>query len=71
MNRTVFCKVLDAQEKMFDDPNYQKLLAEHEMLNTRFLRQLDTMNSEQQEAVMDYCGLLIEMHLRTLEFILS
>ena len=71
MNKAIFDKILDAQEMLSAKPEYQNLIKEYELRNERFLEQVKTMNPEQQSAVWDYCGMLIEMHLHTLEIIAS
>ena len=70
MNRTTFNKLLEAQERIATDPTHQALWEEHEALNLRFQQQLETMTPEQQAAVTDYFGLVIELHLRTLKTLL-
>lgn len=62
---------MDAQDAMKADADYAALFREQELLNARFLQQLSTMTREQQDAVMDDCGLLIELHLRTLKYVLE
>ena len=71
MNKGIFDKILDAQEMLSVKPEYQNLIKEYELRNERFLEQVKTMNPEQQSAVWDYCGMLIEMHLHMLEIIAS
>lgn len=71
MDKHIFDKILTAQENLSKKPEYQDLLKEYEILNTRFLQQMETMTAEQQSAVWDYCGMLIEMHIHTLEIIVS
>ena len=71
MNKAIFDKILDAQEMLSTKPEYQNLMKEYELRNERFLEQVKTMNPEQQSAVWDYCGMLIEMHLHMLEIIAS
>ncbi len=44
------------------DARYQRLLREHKMRSKRLIGQLATMNREQQDAVLDYIGLLAEIH---------
>ena len=59
-------KILELQDVVRIDPEYRQLVAEHEVLNTRLLSQLETMTPSQQSAVMDYIGLCIEIHLKLL-----
>ena len=69
VDKAIFDKILDAQEMLSAKPEYENLMKEYELRNKRFLEQVKTMNPEQQSAVWDYCGMLIEMHLHTLEII--
>ena len=71
MDKAIFNIILEAQEELLTNPEYQNLIKEYDALNKRFLEQVRTMNQEQQSAVWDYCGMLIEMHLHTLEIIAS
>ena len=71
MKKETFDAILEAQDRIYSDPEHQILLAEYERLNSRFLEQLETMDPLQQSAVMDYCGVLIEMQLRTWKCILE
>ena len=71
MDKTIFSKILEVQEELLTNPEYQNLIKEYDALNKRFLEQIGTMNQEQQSAVWDYCGMLIEMHLHTLKIIAS
>lgn len=68
MDKTAFKKIWELQESFQTHPEYQQLLAEHERLNAKLLKQLDTMNDSQRNAVLDYCGILIELHLKMLEY---
>ena len=67
MNRNIFDRILRAQERITTDPQEQALWKEHEIVNARFQQQLETMTPVQREAVMSYFGLVIQLHLRTLE----
>jgi len=71
MDKAVFEKILAAQEELHNSPEYHNLMEEYLRLNERFLQQVQTMTPEQQSAVWDYCGMLIEMCLHTLEIIAS
>ena len=68
MDKTVFDKIYLLQDQIRNDSAYQQVLAEHERLNAELLNQLDTMNESQRNAVLDYCGVLVEMHLKILEY---
>ena len=71
MNREIFHAILQTQEQFRTDPEQQRFLVEYECLNSRFLETVAAMEPEQSAVVMDYCGALIEMHLRTWKWILE
>ena len=71
MDKAVFEKIVTAQECLLQNPEHKLLLAEYEQIHEHFLEQVKTMNEEQRSAVWDYCGMLIEIHLHTLEVIAS
>ena len=71
MQRNLYSRMLEVQERLFADPEHQRFLAEREAVSRNFLAHLETMTREQQEAVMDYLGAVIELHLRTLKFVLE
>ena len=66
MDAFIAHRILDLLENARKIPEYRQLAAEHEILNTRLLSQLETMTPAQQSAVMDYIGLCIELHLTLL-----
>ena len=66
MEKYAVDKMLQLEEALRLDGRYQQLMAEHEILNTRFLRAAETMTEAQQDAVYDYLGLLIQMHTEML-----
>lgn len=61
-------RILDLQDAIQADMEYRHLMQEHDILNSRLLSQLETMNPEQRDAVMDYIGLLIEIGMKMLVF---
>ena len=58
--------MLQIEEALREDPGYQHLMAEHEVLNPRFLAAVEELGQEQQDAIYDYLGLLIQMHTEML-----
>ena len=50
-----------------EDETYRQLMDEHGARNERFLEVVQSLSEEQQTAIYDYLGVLIEMHLRMLE----
>jgi hypothetical protein len=59
-------KMLEIEEFMRTDENYQHLMAEYETLNTRFLSLLEELEEVQQDIIYDYLGVLIQMHMEML-----
>ena len=66
MKKQVVDKMLQIEEALREDPGYQHLMAEHEVLNPRFLAAVEKLEKEQQDAIYDYLGLLIQMHTEML-----
>ena len=71
MKKETFDRIWEIQEQLRDDREHQAFLAEYEVLNNRFLQQLASMTQTQRDAVMDYCGVLIELQLRTWKYMLE
>lgn len=67
MNQEAAKRIVAVQDAALVDEEYQNLLVEHEVLSPRFLRALEEMEPRHRDAVMDYMGLGIAMHLRLLE----
>ena len=68
MKKATAHKILDIQEAMREDTEYKQLFAEYIYQNDRFLECLATMTQEQTDTVMDYIGILNELHLKTLDY---
>ena len=66
MKKQVVDKMLQIEEALRQDAGYQHLMAEHEVLNPRFLAAVEELGQEQQDAIYDYLGLLIQMHTEML-----
>lgn len=67
MNREVSDKILSIQEALLQDVQYQQVAAEHTVLNARFLETVNALEKQQQDAIFDYLGLILEMHNKMLE----
>ena len=67
MSREASRKLLQLQEAAMEDETYRQLMDEHGARNERFLEVVQSLSEEQQTAINDYLGVLIEMHLRMLE----
>ena len=71
LDKTIVNRLFDIQDAMQQDPDCRSLYAEHAFLNARFLETVESLTAEQKDAVFDYIGLLVEMHLRTLMYAVS
>ena len=67
MRKELSKKILQLQEAAMEDETYRQLMDEHGARNERFLEVVQSLSEEQQTAIYDYLGVLIEMHLRMLE----
>ena len=67
MNQEAARRIFAVQDAALSDEDYKLLLEEHEVLSPQFLQALEEMEPRQRDAVMDYLGLGINMHLRLLE----
>ena len=63
--------ILNLQDRIHTDEEYQRLMDEYTYRNEQLLDQLKTMNPEQRSAVWDYLGLMIELHFKILEHTMS
>ena len=59
-------RIWEAQGELSADPQYAELLKEYRIKNAALLDQLETMTALQQNSVMDYLGVLTELHLKML-----
>ena len=59
-------KLLEIEEFMRTDEGYRQLMAEHKVLNARFLEMLEELEGEQRALIYDYLGVLIRMHTEML-----
>lgn len=66
MDKYLFDRIWEAQEKLAADPQYTSLLEEYKARDEVLLAQLDTMTMPQRDAVMDYLGVLMELGLKML-----
>ena len=71
MDNSVAEKILDIQEELAKQPDFAPLLAEYRHSNDRFLEEIRTMSPCQQDAVWDFLGSLVAVHMKTLEWILQ
>lgn len=66
MDNYLMDRIWDAQGELSADPQYAELLKEYRIKNAALLDQLETMSALQQDSVMDYLGVLTELHLKML-----
>ena len=66
MDKYLMDRIWDAQGALSADPQYADLLKEYRIKNAALLDQLETMTALQQDSVMDYLGVLTELHLKML-----
>lgn len=66
MDKYLMDRIWDAQGELSADPQYAELLKEYRIKNAALLDQLETMTALQQDSVMDYLGVLTELHLKML-----
>ncbi len=59
-------KWLRLQEKVSHDAHFQRLRTEYDLRDRQLQQALETMDSGQRDAVTDYIGLIIEMHIQLL-----
>ena len=67
MRKELSKKILQLQEAAMEDETYRQLMDEHGARNERLLEVVQSLSEEQQTAIYDYLGVLIEMHLLMLE----
>lgn len=69
MEKHVIDHIWAVQEKLAADPQYAQLLREYRIRNSELLIHLETMTVSQQDAVMDFLGVLIEIQMKILELL--
>ena len=68
MVKATMNKILEIQDSIQTNSEYWQLMEEYKICGRQLLAQLETMNEDQRNAVLDYLGLGVEMHLKMLEF---
>ena len=66
MEKQAVDRMLQLEELLRVDAEYQHLMAEYAQISPRFLAMLETLEREQQDILCDYLGLLIQMHTEML-----
>ncbi len=67
MDKNALNKLLTAQEALMTDRRYLKLYQEYQSRSSAFLSFME--KQENPDAVWDYLGVCVEMHLHLLELI--
>ena len=70
MEREVAIRIWELQEKMHDDKEYKVLCDKRERMSELFMTALEGMTREQERAVLEYLGYLLEMHYKTIEYLI-
>lgn len=66
MDHSLSRHIIAVQTQLAQDPDYQKLQEELDILNPAMLHLMESLSREQAEVLEDYLGLIAEMHRRTL-----
>ena len=70
MDQELVEKMWALQMEMKKDSVYQRLCAKSEAMNMKFLSALENMTQAQEAAVLDYLGYLLEIHFKTIEYLI-
>lgn len=68
MDHETVMKILDVQEKFRNAPEFEVLWAEHQLLAERFEQTMARISEEDAGIVVDFFGIINEIHLKTLAF---
>ena len=71
MKKDLLWKLWETQEQMRYDPEYQALFSQWEDRNARFLNMLNSLEREQQEEFFDYLSYMLELHYKTIEYLMK
>lgn len=66
MDRQIARKIMAVLETARCDPGCRHLYPEYEAVNRQLLAQMDAMNEAQRAAVLDYIGLVAQIHMKQL-----
>ena len=70
MDQELVEKMWALQMEMKKDSVYQSLCTKSEAMNMKFLSALENMTQAQESAVLDYLGYLLEIHFKTIEYLI-
>jgi hypothetical protein len=68
MDHETAMRILEVQEKFRNSPEFEPLWAEHQILAEQFKQVMERISDEDTEIIMDFFGVINEIHLRTLMF---
>lgn len=66
MDHETAMRILEVQEKFRNAPEFETLWAEHQLLAERFEQAMARISEEDAGIIMDFFGIVNEIHLRTL-----
>ena len=66
MDHETVMKILEVQETFRNAPEFETLWAEHQLLAERFEQAMARISEEDAGIIMDFFGIVNEIHLRTL-----
>lgn len=67
MDREVVRKILDIQDTMRRDPEYERLLTDYERYMGEFMDIMRSLLEEQRSSLENFLGVSVLMHLKMLE----
>ena len=71
MTHETALKILEVQEAFRNDPEFDSLWEEHQILASQFTGLMQMLPKEQSEIINDFFGIVNEIHLRTLAYSVS
>lgn len=66
MNQELTMRILEIQEAFRNAPEFESLWAEHQILAEKFEQVMGQISEEDAGVIMDYFGVINEIHLKTL-----
>ena len=67
MDKEITEKLLQIQDKLLTDIQYQALYKEYKALDTAFKQLVFQMDDDTQSVIWDYLGICVQMHLKMVE----
>ena len=66
MNQEISMRILEVQEAFRNTPEFESLWTEHQILAARFEGVMGRISEEDAGVIMDFFGVINEIHLKTL-----